>query len=119
MSQAHGLVGQVAIVLGLVAVAWSVALVIARRAPGTLFLGSLVWVFLAVAIADGLGIVTFVSGVPLRDGLHALYGVLALSVLPGAMFVASGRPDRQRSIVAAVSAVVLVILLARLFQTGS
>lgn len=119
MSQAHALVGQLAIVLGLVAAVWSIALVATRRAPGSLFLGNLVWVFLAVAVAVALGTATFVSGVPLRDGLHVVYGVLALGVLPGAMLIASGRPGRQRSIVAAVSAVVLVILLARLFQTGS
>jgi hypothetical protein len=119
VSQAHAFVGQVAIVLGLVAVAWSIALVVARKAPGSFFLGNLVWAFLAVAAAAALGAATFVSGVPLRDGLHVVYGVLALGVLPGAMLIASGRPERQRSIVAAVSAVVLVILLARLFQTGS
>ena len=44
MSQAHAFVGQVAIVLGLVAVAWSIALVVTRRAPGPLFLGNLMWV---------------------------------------------------------------------------
>ena len=105
--------------LGLVAVAWSIALIVTRRTPGSLFLGNLVWVFLAVAVAAGLGIATIVSGVPLRDGLHVVYGVLALGVLPGAMLVASGRPERQRSIVAAVSTIVLAILLARLVQTGS
>lgn len=119
MSQAHALVGQVAIVLGLVAAAWSIALVATRRVPGSLFLGNLVWVFLAVVVAAALGVGTIVSGVPLRDGLHVVYGVLALGVLPGAMVVASGRPARQRAIVAAVSTIVLVILLARLFQTGS
>ncbi len=119
MSEAHALVGQVAIVLGLVAVVWSIALIVMRREPGPLFLGNLVWVFLAVAVAAALGAATFVSGAPLRDGLHVVYGVLALGVLPGAMLIASGRPGRQRSIVATVSVVVLVILLGRLLQTGS
>lgn len=119
MIEAHGLVGQVAIVLGLVAVAWSILLLATRREPGPLFLGNLVWVSLAVGVAAVLGVATFASGTPLRDGLHVVYGVLALAVLPGAMVIASGRPGRQRSIVAAVGAVVLVILLARLLQTGS
>lgn len=119
MSQAHAFVGQIAIVLGLVAAAWSIALVATRRAPGSLFMANLVWVFLAVAIAAALGTATIATGAPLRDGLHVVYGVLALGVLPGAILVASGRPARQRSIIAAVSAIVLVILLARLVQTGS
>ncbi|GAC1662747.1 MAG: hypothetical protein NVS9B8_00530 [Candidatus Limnocylindrales bacterium] len=119
MREAHGFVGQVAIVLGLVAAGWSIALVVTRRTPGSLFLANFVWVFLAVAVAAALGAATLVSGAPLRDGLHVVYAVLALGVLPGAMVIASGRPGRQRSIVAAASAVVLLILLARLVQTGS
>lgn len=119
MSQAHALVGQVAIVLGLVAVVWSIGLIATRRDPGPLFLGNLVWLFLAVAGAAALGGATVLSGVPLRDGLHVVYGVLALAVLPGAVLIGSGRAGRQRSIVAALSAIVLVILLARLAQTGS
>jgi hypothetical protein len=119
MSQAHALVGQVAIVLGLVAVVWGIALVATRRTPGPLFLGNLVWLFLAVAVAAALGAATVVSGVPLRDGLHVVYGVLAVGVLPGAMLIASGRAGPQRSTVAAVSSIILLILLARLLQTGS
>ena len=119
MSQAHALVGQVAIVLGLIAAAWAVALVATRRAPGSLFLGNLVWVFLAIVVAAALGLATFASGGPLHDPLHVVYGLLALGSLPGTMLIASGRSARQRAIVAAVGTVVLVILLARLFQTGS
>lgn len=119
MSQAHGLVGQIAIVLGLVAVVWSIALLVTRRASGPLFVGNLVSVFLAVAVAAALGVVTIVSGAPLRDGLHVLYGVLALGVLPGVALLASGRDARGQSIVVAIGVIVLVILLGRLLQTGS
>ena len=119
MSQAHALVGQVAMVLGLVAAFWSIALVATRRTPGAFFLGNLVWVFVTIAVAAILGAAMIASGASLRDGLHVVYGGLVLGVLPGAMLISSGRPERQRSIVAAVSAVVLVILLVRLFQTGS
>lgn len=119
MSQAHTLVGQVAVVLGLIAAVWAIALVATRRAPGTFFLGNLVWVFLAIVVAAVLGLATFVAGGPLHDPLHVVYGLLALGILPGTMLIASGRSARQRAIVAAVSTVVLVILLARLIQTGS
>ena len=119
MSQAHGLVGQIAIVLGLIAAVWSIALLLTRRASGPLFMGNLVSVFLAVAVAAILGIGTFVSGAPLRDGLHVVYGALALGVLPAVALIATGRDARQQAVVIAIGAIVLAILLGRLLQTGS
>lgn len=119
MSQAHALVGQVAVALALIAAAWSIVLAITRRPSGSLFLGNLVWVAIAVVIAAALGAVTAIVTGPPRDGLHIVYGALALGTLPGAAIVASGRPARQQSIVAAVAATILVILLLRLVQTGA
>lgn len=119
MSQAHGLVAQIAIVLGLSAVAWSITLLVTRRASGPLFLGNLVSVFLVVVVAAVLGVAILLSGTPPRDGLHVVYGALALGVLPGAALIAAGRTAREQSIVVATGAIVLLILIARLFQTGS
>lgn len=119
VSQAHMLVGQLAVVLGLIAAAWSIALALARRQGGPLFLGFLIWVVGAVALASLLGVATAVSVAPPRDGLHLVYGVLALAVLPGAALTAVGRPARRQSVVAAVAMIVLVILLFRLIETGS
>lgn len=119
MNQAHGLVGQIALVLAVIAVAWSIALLVTRRAAGPHLGGNLVSVFLAVTVAAALGVATFVSGVPLRDGLHVVYGGLALGVLPGVALIAAGRSAREQSIVVAIGAIVMVILIGRLIQTGS
>lgn len=119
MSEAHALVGQIAIVLGLLAALGSVGLVIARRTPGTVYLGGIVWVFGATALAAILGALVLISGRTPNDGLHILYGVLALAVLPGTAIIASGREGRQQAIIAAIGTIVLAILLARLLQTGS
>ncbi len=119
MSQAHALLGQLAVVLAIIAAVWSIVLAITRRPAGSLFLGNLVWVEIAVVIAAMLGAATAVSGAPPRDGLHLVYGALALALLPGAALIAAGRPAAQRPIVVAVASIVLVILLFRLVQTGS
>ena len=119
MTQAHALAGQVALVLAVVAAVWSIALALARRPLGSLFLGSLVWVGIAVVIAAILGSATAVTAGPPRDALHLVYGLLALALLPGAVLVAAERPAGQRPIIAAVATTVLVILLLRLIQTGS
>lgn len=119
MSQAHALVGQIALVLGVIAAGWSIVLVGTHRRPGSLFLGSVVWVGLAVGLAAVLGAATAVSVGPPRDALHLVYGALALALVPSAVLIASNRPVDQRAAVAAVASIVLVILLFRLLQTGA
>ena len=119
MRDVHALVGQIAIVLALIAAAWSIVLAITHRLPGSLFLGNLVWVGLAVVAAAVLGAGTAVLVGPPGDALHIVYGVLAVGLLPGAVAVAAGRRPEQRPVVAAVASIVLVILLFRLLQTGS
>jgi hypothetical protein len=118
VSQAHALVGLLGLVLGIVAVIWSAGLLVLRRPPGSLFLGSLVWLVAVISLAAVLGAATALASGPPSDLLHIVYGVLALGVVPGAAFVASGRPERQQVIVATVAAVILAILLFRLLQTG-
>lgn len=119
MKDAHALLGQLAIVLGIVGAIWAIAAAVARRQTGPLFVASLVWVVIVVALAALLGIATAVSNGPPKDALHIVYGVLALAVLPGAALLASGRPARQQATYAAVAMTVLLILLFRLFQTGA
>lgn len=119
MTQAHALAGQLALVLAVIAAVWSIALAVTRRPVGPLYLGSLVWLGIAVVIAAILGSTAAVTAGPPSDALHVVYGLLALAMLPGAALVAAGRPTDQRPIVAAIATTVLVILLLRLIQTGS
>jgi hypothetical protein len=119
LSQAHALVGQIAIVLAVIAAIWSVVLAITRRPVGSLFLGNAVWVGLAVVLAAVLGAATAVLVAPPGDALHVVYGILAVALLPGATLIASSRPADDRAVVAVAASIVLVILLFRLLQTGA
>jgi hypothetical protein len=118
LSAIHALVGQLALVLGAVAVLWSIVLAVARRPPGSLFVASLVWLVIAIVGAGLLGVATAVTAAPPRDPLHIIYGLLAAAILPGAALLAQRRPARQQTIVAAVASIVLLILLFRLLETG-
>jgi hypothetical protein len=119
MSEIHALAGQVALVLGVIAAIASVLLVVAHRTPGTVYLGGIVWVIGATVLAAVLGVAVVIGGRLPSDGLHILYGILAVAVLPGSAFIASGREARQRAIIAAIGTIVLAILLVRLLQTGA
>ena len=118
MTQVHALLGQLAVALDLVAVGWTVGLLVTRRPIGTLFLGSIVWVVVVVVLAAALGIATAIFVHPPADLLHLVYGVLAVAVVPMAVAIGAARPEAQRSTVAAVASVVLLILLVRLLQSG-
>ena len=69
-----------------------------------------------VAAAGGLGI--FVGGGRPAEGLHFVYAVLAFGAIPVAMSFTRGRPARQAAGARLIGALVAVILIWRLFQTG-
>jgi hypothetical protein len=118
VSQLHGFLGLMALVLAVMAAGWSIGLALAARPPGRLFVGNLVWVVIGVVLAAATGGLVAVAQQPPDDPLHVVYGVIALALLPGAALVAMNRPESQRSAVLSVAGVVLAILLFRLIETG-
>jgi hypothetical protein len=118
VSDAHRFVSLLALLLVLVATAWSVIGALMRRQPGAFLLANLVWVALATAIAGLLGILVALTSSPPRDVLHIVYGLLALAVPVGGAVLVGSRPEGQRPAVMAITSVVALILVARLFQTG-
>jgi hypothetical protein len=59
-----------------------------------------------------------IGGPGVDDGLHLVYGALAVAALPVAAIYAAGHPLRRRLATWTVAGVVLLILMLRLFQTG-
>lgn len=118
MSQVHGFIGMMALVLTSLAALWSVGSALAGKPPGRLFVGNLVWVVIGVALAAATGGLVAVAQRPPDDPLHVVYGVIALAVMAGAGILMVTRPEAQRSAVLSVSGIVLAILLFRLVETG-
>lgn len=118
MSQLHGFLGLIALVLGLMAAGWSVGLALASKPPSRLFVRSLIVVVVGVVLAAATGGAIAIAERPPDDPLHVVYGIAALAVLPLTAVMGAGRPANQRSIVLSVAGVVLVVLLFRLVETG-
>ncbi len=118
MSEIHRLAAQVAVVLAVLGTAWTGVVVARGETGGRFWAANLVWTTVAIAVAGILGVLLLAGGPDLADALHLLYGALAVAALPGAAIVAAGRPARQRSAVLLGGGVVLLAVLARLFQTG-
>ena len=119
MSDLHRLLAEVGLALALLNAVWSVALVALGRAPGRLYLVNLIWVVVIVTAVAGLGAILLVTGSGPHDALHLVYGALAIVALPIAAGVGSARPERHKAVIGLVASVVLVIIVLRLFQTGT
>jgi len=89
-----------------------------RLAPSPLTerLEQILLIALVVSSAGGLGVL--VGGGQPHQQLHYLYAAIALAVIPIASFGTRGRTPRLRAGVSAVAAIVALIVIARLFQTG-
>lgn len=118
MTDLHGSLGAVALVLAALGAAWSVATLVLRRPPGRLYVVNLVWVVIVLALTGALGVLQLASGAGPKDGLHVLYGIVAVAALPIAAAAASGRPERQQAVIGVIGTIVALILVLRLFQTG-
>ena len=69
-----------------------------------------------VAGAGGLGLLIGGSGP--KEPLHLVYGVLAFGSLPVASSLTRSASPRRQALASLLAAVVMLVLLARLFQTG-
>jgi hypothetical protein len=114
----HALVGDGALAFGLAITAWAVLLLVLRRQPGVpFFIGVAATVFV-VALSGLLGLVTLVIGPGPRDGLHILYGALAVAALPVAALYIVEFPLRRRLVAWPIAGAILLALIWRLFATG-
>jgi hypothetical protein len=79
-------------------------------------LAGLVLLVVGVTIAGGLGL--FVAGARPRESLHFVYAILAIGAIPVASSLAGRMSPRQEALTTLAAALVVVVLIARLFQTG-
>jgi hypothetical protein len=119
MAEIHGLAAQITLVLVVVLGAWAVWLAATRRSIRPAIIGGLAWAVILLVATGLVGATIAVTKGPPKDPLHLVYGLLAISVLPGAWGIARLRDDARRSaMVLAIAMIVLLILVLRLFQTG-
>lgn len=71
---------------------------------------------LIVASASGLGIL--VGGGGPKEGLHFLYAVLAIGILPVAGYLTRRMQPVARASATILAALVVLVIVVRLFQTG-
>jgi len=73
---------------------------------------------IVVGLEAMLGVILFATGQRPAEGLHLLYGLAILGVIPLAASLTAEAPPRPRAAVLAVAAVVQLLLVWRLYTTG-
>lgn len=97
---------------------WGLFLYFRGSNPSGSYLGSLVLAE-AVAILQGLiGLVLLLQGHRPGDGLHVLYGIVAVVTLPAAYFFSAHGTERRDSLIFGLSCVFLVGIAIRAATTG-
>lgn len=108
-----------AVVAGVVAgIGWSVVLVLGRRTGGPGFerFQAAVVSLVIVGAASGLALVLF--GARPAEGLHLLYAVIAVALVPLGRSFLGRASGRGASVLLLVAFVVLGAILYRLYTTG-
>lgn len=88
------------------------------RAPGAVsaWVSRLVLLSLALTLAGGLGLLA--GGARPREPLHFVYAILGLGAVPIAQSLTHTTSTRWQAAATAGGAIVGLVLVSRLFQTG-
>jgi hypothetical protein len=81
-------------------------------------LGALILNEAVVVIQGILGVILLIQGQRPHQGLHFLYGVVALLVLPAAYFYSDGGSERRDSLVFGLAGLFLLGIAIRAVTTG-
>lgn len=117
MQTVHGFLADVAAAVVAVAVLWCAILALLARPAGRWFDRLQRVVILSIAVTAAVGVIVFALGARPDDGLHLLYGGVAIIILPVARSFRSGASRRDALLMLAGFALLGGVVF-RLFTTG-
>ena len=98
---------------------WGLFLYFRKLTPGGGFRSTLVLTEGLFVIQGLVGIAMFLAGRRPHDGLHWLYGILLVIVLPIAASFSAGRDQRRQALVYGIAGLFMAGLTIRAFTTGA
>ncbi len=102
----------------LLAVGWTLAVVVTGRGGGQRLESFQSAVVAVVALTAAVGLFLLVSGHAPNDQIHLLYGFLAVAAVPFARSFGTRVSPRGRVALGLVGVVALALFVLRLFMTG-
>ncbi len=116
----HGRLANTALLYTGIMALWGFWRYFRRQGIESNYWGALVIAELLYVLQGSLGAFIWLSGagVPARGGIHVLYGVVSLMVLPGVFFYTKGEATRRAMMVYAAALLFLVGIALRAMSTG-
>ncbi len=118
MDGIHRLLGYAIVAVTAVGIGWSVLLVVAGRAGGPAFERFQAAVVSVLVVGAASGLVLLATGARPADGLHLLYTIVAIALIPLARSFLGRTNGRAAAALLLAAFVVLGGLLYRLLTTG-
>ena len=118
MEAIHRLLAYGAVAGTVAAIRWSVVLVLGRRNGGREFERFQAAVVSLIIVGAASGLLLLISGARPAEGLHLLYAVIAIALIPLARSFLGRMIGRGASVLLLVAFVVLGAIVYRLFTTG-
>lgn len=118
MEAIHRLLAYAAVAATVIAISWSLLLAAIGRAAGPGFERYQAVVMSVFVVGAASGGLLLVAGFRPSEGLHLLYAVIALAVIPLARSVLGRATPRRAAVLLLVAFVVLGAVTYRLFTTG-
>lgn len=118
METIHRLLAYAAVAATAVGIGWSLLLTFRGRAGGVAFERFQASAASLLIVAAASGLLLIVQGPQPREGLHLLYAVVAIALIPLARSFLGRAGPRRASAVLVVTFAVLGAVVYRLFTTG-
>lgn len=118
MDQIHRLVAYVAVAAIAAGIGWSLILAVAGRAGGPAFERFQAATASILIFAAASGLILLATGARPADGLHLLYAIVAIALIPLARSFVGGASARAAGVLYVAAFVVLGAIVYRLVTTG-
>ena len=117
MQAIHQVLADAALVAVVIVLAWTVVLAVTKGTPGRGYERAQASMVRIIALAAIVGAASFISGARPADGLHLVYGAVAILLIPFARSFLRG-VGRRDTLILLVAVAVLGGVMYRLFATG-
>lgn len=118
MDAIHGLLAYSSAAAVTAGIAWAAVLVATGRAGGTRFERAQATIVSIFVITAASGVLILLAGARPAEGLHLLYAVVALAIVPLARSYVRSMSSRGAAVLLLVALLVLAAVTYRLFTTG-